>query len=100
MAVQPQTPYKEYTANGSTKSFALEFDCDNQDHLIVLVDDVEPVELEGGAEHVDAAFVGEQLSHRAEDPRRIPRGIVGEQHVARGRARLDPGHDVARRLRR
>ena len=42
MAVQPQTPYKEYTANGSTKSFALEFDCDNQDHLIVLVDDVEP----------------------------------------------------------
>lgn len=43
MAVQPQTPYKEYTANGSTNSFALEFDCDNQDHLIVLVDDVEPV---------------------------------------------------------
>ena len=43
MAVQPQTPYKEYTANGSTKSFALEFDCDNQDHLIVLVDDMEPV---------------------------------------------------------
>lgn len=42
MAVQPQTPYKEYTANGSTKSFALEFDCDNQDHLIVLVDEVEP----------------------------------------------------------
>lgn len=43
MAVQPQTPYKEYTANGSTKSFALEFDCDNQDHLIVLVDDVEAI---------------------------------------------------------
>lgn len=43
MAVQPQTPYKEYTANGSTKSFALEFDCENQDHLIVLVDDMEPV---------------------------------------------------------
>ncbi|NNG82046.1 hypothetical protein [Acinetobacter sp. ANC 5378] len=53
MAVQPQTPYKEYTANGSTKSFALEFDCDNQDHLIVLVDDIEPVigtwSLSGGA---------------------------------------------------
>lgn len=43
MAVQPQTPYKEYTANGSTKSFSLEFDCDNQDHLIVLVDDVEEI---------------------------------------------------------
>lgn len=43
MAVQPQTPYKEYTANGSTKSFSLEFDCDNQDHLIVLVDDVEAI---------------------------------------------------------
>ena len=43
MAVSEQTPYKEYTANGSTNSFALEFDCENQDHLIVLVDDVEPV---------------------------------------------------------
>lgn len=53
MAVQPQTPYKEYTANGSTNSFTLEFDCDNQDHLIVLVDDIEPVvgawSLIGGA---------------------------------------------------
>lgn len=53
MAVQPQTPYKEYTANGSTNSFALEFDCDNQDHLIVLVDGMEPVVgtwlLSGGA---------------------------------------------------
>jgi len=43
MAVQEQTPYIEYTANGTTTSFALKFDCDNQDHLIVLVDDVEPV---------------------------------------------------------
>jgi len=53
MAVQPQTPHKEYTANGSTNSFALEFDCDNQDHLIVLVGDIEPVvgawSLIGGA---------------------------------------------------
>ena len=53
MAVQPQTPYKEYTANGITNSFALEFDCENQDHLIVLVDEVEPVvgawSLSGGA---------------------------------------------------
>lgn len=43
MAVSEQTPYIEYTANGTTTSFALEFDCDNQDHLIVLVDDIEPV---------------------------------------------------------
>ena len=43
MAVSEQTPYIEYTANGTTTSFALEFDCENQDHLIVLVDDVEPV---------------------------------------------------------
>ncbi len=43
MAVQEQTPYVEYVANGITTSFELEFDCDNQNHLIVLVDDVEPV---------------------------------------------------------
>ncbi|WP_293735029.1 hypothetical protein [uncultured Acinetobacter sp.] len=43
MAVQEQTPYVEYVANGITTSFALEFDCDSQNHLIVLVDDVEPV---------------------------------------------------------
>ncbi|WP_180036690.1 MULTISPECIES: hypothetical protein [unclassified Acinetobacter] len=43
MAVSEQTPYIEYTANGTTTSFALEFECENQDHLIVLVDDVEPV---------------------------------------------------------
>lgn len=53
MAVQPQTPYIEYLANGTTKSFPLEFDCENQDHLIVLVDDLEPVvgtwSLSGGA---------------------------------------------------
>ena len=53
MAVSEQTPYIEYTANGIAKSFALEFDCENQDHLIVLVDEVEPVagtwSLSGGA---------------------------------------------------
>lgn len=43
MAVQEQTPYIEYTANGATTSFALGFFCENQDHLIVLVDDIEPV---------------------------------------------------------
>lgn len=42
MAVPEQTPYKEYIANGVTKSFPLEFDCENQDHLIVTVNDIEP----------------------------------------------------------
>ena len=53
MAVQPQTPYIEHIANGTTTGFNLGFDCDDQDHLIVLVDDVEPVvgswSLTGGA---------------------------------------------------
>lgn len=43
MAVSEQTPYIEYTANGSVRNFALGFDCENQDHLIVLVDEIEPV---------------------------------------------------------
>lgn len=43
MAVQPQTPHIEHIANGTTTGFNLGFDCDDQDHLIVLVDDVEPV---------------------------------------------------------
>lgn len=42
MAIQPQTPYKEYDANGVTTSFALEFDCEKKDHLIVTVDGAEP----------------------------------------------------------
>ncbi|WP_441373563.1 hypothetical protein [Acinetobacter lwoffii] len=42
MAVPEQTPYKEYTANGSTTSFALKFQCESKDHLIVLIDDIEP----------------------------------------------------------
>lgn len=42
MAVPEQTPYIEHTGNGSTTSFALEFQCESKDHLIVLVDDVEP----------------------------------------------------------
>lgn len=42
MAVAEQTPYKEYVANGVTTSFPLEFDCDDQDHLIVTVNDIEP----------------------------------------------------------
>ena len=53
MAVQPQTPYIEHIANGTTTGFNLGFDCDDQDHLIVLVNDVETVfgswSLVGGA---------------------------------------------------
>ncbi|ENW15634.1 hypothetical protein L313_2816 [Acinetobacter haemolyticus CIP 64.3 = MTCC 9819] len=42
MSVPEQTPYVEYTANGSTTNFALEFDCDKQEYLIVTLDEVEP----------------------------------------------------------
>lgn len=41
MAVQEQTPQIEYVANGVTKSFPLTFDCEDQDHLIVTIDDNE-----------------------------------------------------------
>ncbi|GEM_PF-6516873 len=41
MAVANQTPYKEYIGNGTTKIFPLEFDCDDADHLIVKVNDVD-----------------------------------------------------------
>lgn len=41
MAVQEQTPQIEYVANGVTKSFPLTFDCEDQDHLIVTVNDAE-----------------------------------------------------------
>jgi hypothetical protein len=42
MAVPEQTPYSEHTGNGVTKSFALNFYCESKDHLIVLVDEIEP----------------------------------------------------------
>lgn len=41
MAVNVQVPYKEYEANGITTNFPLEFDCDNQEHLILSVNDKE-----------------------------------------------------------
>lgn len=41
MAVQEQTPLREYTANGVTTSFALGFDCEETNHLIVTINDVE-----------------------------------------------------------
>lgn len=41
MAVPEQTPYIEHIANGVTTSFALEFECKDKEHLIVLVDNVE-----------------------------------------------------------
>ncbi|ENV48110.1 hypothetical protein P255_00989 [Acinetobacter brisouii CIP 110357] len=43
MTVSNQTPYVEYTANGSTTNFSLTFDCDNADNLIVKVNDVEAI---------------------------------------------------------
>ncbi|MCO8073161.1 hypothetical protein NI470_05290 [Acinetobacter lwoffii] len=42
MAVPEQTPYIEHTGNGATTSFALKFQCESKDHLIVLVDEIEP----------------------------------------------------------
>lgn len=42
MAVPEQTPYIEHTGNGITTSFALKFQCESKDHLIVLVDEIEP----------------------------------------------------------
>lgn len=42
MAVPEQTPYIEHTGNGITTSFALGFQCETKDHLIVLIDDIEP----------------------------------------------------------
>lgn len=42
MAVPEQTPYIEHIGNGATTSFALKFQCESKDHLIVLVDEIEP----------------------------------------------------------
>lgn len=42
MAVPEQTPYIEHNGNGVTTSFSLGFQCESKDHLIVLVDEVEP----------------------------------------------------------
>lgn len=42
MAVPEQTPYIEHTGNGATTSFSLGFQCESKDHLIVLVDEIEP----------------------------------------------------------
>lgn len=42
MAVPEQTPYIEHTGNGVTTSFALKFQCESKDHLIVSVDEIEP----------------------------------------------------------
>lgn len=42
MAVPEQTPYIEHTGNGVTTSFSLGFQCESKDHLIVLLDEIEP----------------------------------------------------------
>ncbi|MDA3498396.1 hypothetical protein [Acinetobacter baumannii] len=39
MSVPEQTPFIEYTANGTTTIFPLTFDCDNSDYLIVKLND-------------------------------------------------------------
>ncbi|WP_336016992.1 tail fiber domain-containing protein [Acinetobacter pittii] len=52
MSVPEQTPYKEYTANGITTVFPLDFDVLEQDHLIVLINDLDPVV---GSWHLDVA---------------------------------------------
>lgn len=40
MAVQEQTPYIEYVANGTTTEFTLGFACDSEDKLVVTVNDL------------------------------------------------------------
>lgn len=46
MAVPEQIPYTEYIANGSTKAFALTFNCQSKDHLIVFLNDAEVLATE------------------------------------------------------
>lgn len=41
MPVPEQTPYIEYTANGTTTVFPLGFDCDNSNFLVVSLDEIE-----------------------------------------------------------
>lgn len=43
MAVQEQTPYIKYIANGVTQTFATEFDCESKDQLVVMLNGEEPV---------------------------------------------------------
>lgn len=40
MSVQEQTPFIEYTANGTTTIFPLTFDCSTSDYLVVKINDV------------------------------------------------------------
>lgn len=42
MSVPVQTPHKEYTGNGVTNNFALEFTCDSKQELKVFINDIEP----------------------------------------------------------
>ena len=42
MSVPEQTPHKEYTGNGVTNNFALEFTCDSKQELKVFIDNIEP----------------------------------------------------------
>lgn len=40
MAVPEQIPYTEYVANGVTKAFALTFNCQSKDHLMVFFNEI------------------------------------------------------------
>ena len=73
MAVPEQTPYIEHTGNSITTSFALGFQCETKDHLIVLVDDVEPPiatwSLTGGnVEFTTAPAVGKKITLQRNTP--------------------------------
>ena len=56
MAVPEQTPYIEHIGNGVTTSFALKFQCESKDHLIVMVDEIEPPISSKEREQITAAI--------------------------------------------
>ena len=73
MAVPEQTPYIEHTGNGITTSFALGFQCESKDHLIVLVDDVEPPIaswslVDGNVVFTTAPAAGKQITLQRNTP--------------------------------
>lgn len=73
MAVPEQTPYIEHTGNGATTSFALKFQCESKDHLIVLIDDIEPPIAtwsltEGNVVFATAPAVGKKITLQRNTP--------------------------------
>lgn len=61
MAVQPQTPFKEYTANGTTSTFPLGFSCEKKDHLIVMINGVDVDSITWSLENDQVVFVSAPL---------------------------------------